>query len=282
MRIYDDDTTPEGEEVNLLTVIPNESYQTFVTQYQSELGHHVPMRHRPKGKTVGKKKVRLNRAQFDSDPFRRFWNRLSQRTDYSVYLDENALVRECVEKLNSITLQEYAAEIELTRIESVSVGDARATSLGRETIRLSGDFAAMDVIEELSENTALAYPTVVEIVKGITTLDQFVRNPPRYLHLATDHINRIAVELRRDAPNCHRSASQLRFANRLEADSTECTQISMNPIPLGSPRRATLGCTIRRRWRCRCRHRIAGSIPLHPSSGESCGGRWRLGRTFGG
>lgn len=194
-RIYDEDTTPEGEEINLLTVIPNESYRTFVTQYQSELRSHVPTRHSHKGRPPNPKKVRLNRERLEGDPFQRFWKRLSQRTDYSVSFDEKALISECVEKLNEITLQHYEAEIELTRIEALSAEDeARATSLGRDTARLAADFSPMDLIEELSENTALAYPTIVEIVKSITNLDQLVRNPPRYLHLATDHINRIAID----------------------------------------------------------------------------------------
>jgi len=194
-RVYDSDTTVEGEEINLLTVIPNESYQTFVTQYQSELRSHVPTRHSPKGRQPARKAVRLNRERFEGDPFQRFWKRLSQRTDYTVSFDEKALIRECLEKLNEISLQHYEAEIELTRIESLSADrQARATSLGRDTARLAADFSPMDLIDELSENTALAYPTIVEIVKGLTNLDQLVRNPPRYLYLATEHINRIAVD----------------------------------------------------------------------------------------
>lgn len=194
-RVYDDDTTPEGQEVNLLTVIPNESYQTFVTQYQSELRQHVPTRHSPKGKSPARKKVTLCRDRFESDVFRRFWKRLAQRTDYSVLFEEEALIENCIEKINEITLHHYEAEIELTRIDSLAADvEARATSLGRETTRLAADFTAMDLIEELSENTALAYPTIVRIVKGLTNLDQLVRNPPRYLHLAADHINRIAID----------------------------------------------------------------------------------------
>jgi len=194
-RVYDPDSTPEGQEINLLTVIPNESYQTFVTQYQSELRSHVPTRHSPKGRPPKPKKVRLNREKFESDPFRRFWQRLARRTDYSVHFDETALIRDCVEKINEITLHEYQAEIELTRIDSLSADrEARATSLGSATARLSADFSPMDFIEELSENTSLAYPTLVKIVKQLENLDQFVRNPPRYLHLATEHINRIAID----------------------------------------------------------------------------------------
>jgi type III restriction enzyme len=194
VRVYDDDSTIEGEEINLLTVIPNESYQTFVTQYQSELRSHIPFRHSPKGKPPTPKKVTLNREKFESDPFRRFWERLSQRTDYCVSFDENALIDDCIEKLNEISLQHYEAEIELTRIDHLSADkEAKATNMGRDTARLAADFSPMDIIEELSENTALAYPTIVKIVKGITNHAQIIRNPPRYLHLATEHINRIAI-----------------------------------------------------------------------------------------
>jgi type III restriction enzyme len=194
-RVYDDDTTTEGEEVNLLTVIPNESYQTFVTQYQSELRQSVPTRHSPKGTPPARKKVTLRRDRLQSDVFQRFWQRLAQRTDYSVSFDEETLIKNCIAAINGISLQHYEAEIELTRIEALSADkDARATSTGSEKVRLAADFAAMDLIEELSENTALAYPTIVRIVKGLTNLAQLVRNPPRYLHLATEHINRLAID----------------------------------------------------------------------------------------
>src|SRR5690606_18070193 len=36
-RIYDSPKTQAGDELNLLTVIPNETYETFVTQYQQEI-----------------------------------------------------------------------------------------------------------------------------------------------------------------------------------------------------------------------------------------------------
>ncbi len=194
VRIYDDDTTPEGEEINLLTVIPNESYQTFVTQYQDELRDHVPTRHTKKGQPQNKKTVRLVREKFKSDPFQRFWKRLSQRTDYSVHFDEDVLIRDCVDALNTISIQHYQAEVELATIESLSADqDAETRHQGSETVRLSADFTPMDLIEELSENTSLAYPTIMAIVRGITNFDQFIRNPPRYLHLATGHINRIAA-----------------------------------------------------------------------------------------
>ena len=36
-RVYDSSSTPEGKEANVLTVVPNETYEAFVSQYQSEI-----------------------------------------------------------------------------------------------------------------------------------------------------------------------------------------------------------------------------------------------------
>ncbi len=194
-RVYDSDATPEGEEINLLTVIPNESYQTFVTQYQSELRHAAPTRHSPKGRPPARKQVRLNRQRFEGGPFQRFWQRLARRTDYSVSFDEPALVSECVEKLNEITLQHYEAEIEAHRIDALTADNgAQVTNLGRDTARLAADFSAMDLVEELSENTALAYSTLFQITRGLTNHREIIKNPPRFLHRAAEIINRCAMD----------------------------------------------------------------------------------------
>lgn len=36
-RVYDADGTKEGEEINILTIVPNETYETFAAQYQQQL-----------------------------------------------------------------------------------------------------------------------------------------------------------------------------------------------------------------------------------------------------
>lgn len=194
-RIYDTADTPEGSEINLLTVIPNESYETFVTQYQSELRQSVPTRHTHKGNPRGKNEVRLQQGKFESDPFRRFWKRLYQRTDYTVHFDEDALVDRCIESFNEISLQSYQAQVSLTRIDAFDENDeARSVHVGTDNTALEADFSPMDLIEELSENTSLAYPTVLRIVTGLTNTAHFVRNPPRYLHEARQRITRLTIE----------------------------------------------------------------------------------------
>jgi type III restriction enzyme len=193
-RVYDLENVTEGEEINQLTVIPNETYETFVTQYQSEIGASIKPRHTHKGKPQGENIVRLCDAQFHSERFRRFWKRLGQRTDYTVRFDEDDLVSTCVTALNAIEVPHYEAEIVAMRIDEFTATGERAVWLGTDTQKLEASFTPMDLIEELSENTQLAYPTLIKILAAVTNRDQLVRNPPRYLHEACRNIIRIKID----------------------------------------------------------------------------------------
>jgi type III restriction enzyme len=200
-RVYDPADVAEGEEVNLLTVIPNETYETFVTQYQSEIVeiYGTPdagagTRHRHKDKDVSKRTLRRNDQLFNSDSFREFWRRLSRKTDYLVVFDEETVIARAVEALNAITIGDYEAEITLNRITDISATEIRREHLGSETARLTARFAPLDLVEELSESTALAYPTVFRIVSRLDNLAAIVKNPPLFLQKATAAIRRIELE----------------------------------------------------------------------------------------
>ncbi len=193
-RVYDPEGVVEGEEINQLTVIPNETYETFVAQYQSEIGAAIKPRHTHKGDSKDGKIVRLCKEQFESDRFRKFWKRLGQRTDYTVHFDEEALIESCIGELNQIEVPEYTAEITGMRIDELTENGERSYWLGTVTQKLDAVFTPMDLIEELSENTQLAYPTLIRILSAVRNQDQLVRNPPRYLHEASRRITRVKIE----------------------------------------------------------------------------------------
>lgn len=194
-RVHDPEGTEEGKEINLLTVIPNETYETFVTQYQAETGTTgISLRHTHKKQRKGLKEVRLQKKHFTSDRFRRFWARLGQRTDYTVHFDEEALVAACVAAIEVIEVPRYEAEIVLTRIDEMQGDGVRSFELGRDTAKLEAAFNPMDLVEELSESTQLAYPTLIKILSRLGNGNQLVRNPPRFLHEAARAIQRIKVE----------------------------------------------------------------------------------------
>ena len=104
-RVFDDD-------VNVLTVVANESYQSYAENLQNEYvedGHANPP---PKVTEKGKATAHRNDTVFNDSLFRDFWQKLIQCTDYRIHIDTPALIEECVERLNNAPFPQPVIVIE--------------------------------------------------------------------------------------------------------------------------------------------------------------------------
>jgi type III restriction enzyme len=93
------------EDVNVLTVIADESYEAYADGLQREYvadGEEAP----PKPKKPQTNKVHRRDAIYTSDDFQEFWTRLNRRTRYSINIDTDALVEECAAKLGGADFPE--------------------------------------------------------------------------------------------------------------------------------------------------------------------------------
>lgn len=199
-RVYDPQGAEEGSETNLLTVVPNETYETFVRQYQDEIrevygtttaGSNLRQKHLGQDSATI---IRRNEENFKRREFRAFWQKLAQKTDYVIAIDEDKLVERAVEALNRITVHEYEAEVVLTRIRKIYENEIEDKEVGRETEKLRATFSPLDLVEELSENTSLSYPTTLRIVQGLANLAQVTKNPPSFVRQAAEIIRKIELE----------------------------------------------------------------------------------------
>lgn len=101
-----------GDDVNVLTVIANESYESYVNRLQNEYietGDVAP----PRPTNATKKYAQRNNKLFNSDDFRHFWQKLCMRTEYKINVDTEELINTCVNKLNSTQFPE--PQIVITR-----------------------------------------------------------------------------------------------------------------------------------------------------------------------
>ena len=200
-RVYDADDCPEGDEINLLTIVPNETYESFVSQYQSEIeevygttASGAKTRHKKKGTHARRRRVRRNDAIYESDSFREFWRRLSLRTDYAVVIDEDAIVTRATEALNALKVEYYTAEVSLNRVRRLEAEGVTTQHMGSERRRLRAMFGAMDLVEEISEGTSLAYPAVIRLLHNVTNRAAIVANPARFIHEASSRIREIELD----------------------------------------------------------------------------------------
>lgn len=198
-RIYDAADVKEGEETNLLTIVPNETYETFAAQYQEQIKEIYgtaaaggTLRKSHKGRQAKNKLTRTK--HFESVAFKAFWERLARKTDYTVAFDEAKVVERAIEALNKLVIGDYQAEVVLTRIRSIAAEAIGSEEVGRETESLRASFTPFDLVEELSENTALSYTTALEIVNGLSNFATIAKNPPKFLAAACALIRDIELD----------------------------------------------------------------------------------------
>lgn len=199
-RVYDKLNVSDDERINQLTVIPNESYETFVTQYQEEIkevygtsGAGAGMTHTHKGEKQNEVHFKRNANDTINKAFKRFWGALAKKTNYTVAFDEQTLIDRSKEALNAIKIADYEAEVSSRSIGAITEDGIEDELGGTESYKLKAHFAALDLVEEISENTGLSYLTTFNIINGIAH-ENFAKNPPQFIHQASALIKNIELE----------------------------------------------------------------------------------------
>ena len=199
-RVYDNDETPEEEQINQLTIVPNETYETFARSYQQEYeeqfgaGANIPKpKHTHKGKRLNRVTFKLKKDESFMSVFRRFWNVVARKTTYRIHMDEDELIRRSIESLNEIRINDYILEVQSMRITDISDLN-NAEYYGSESYTGRARFNPHDLVEEISEKTGLCYTSVLKIVAGISNQDQYIKNPPVFMEQAVFKIRQIQLD----------------------------------------------------------------------------------------
>ena len=202
-RVYDALNAEDAERINQLTVVPNETYETFVTQYQQEIrdiygntAASAGMTHSHKGEQKDAVSFKRSTNETINQAFKRFWKSLAKKTDYTVSLNEDDLINEAIKQLNEIKIEEAQLVVTGGSIEEITDAEIKTNYEGTSTYSTKSHFTALDLIEELSKNTSLSYVTTFKIMQGIA--DNYIsvkNNPPKFLQEAASKIRSIELEL---------------------------------------------------------------------------------------
>ena len=200
-RVYDALDVSDDERINQLTVIPNETYETFVTQYQEEIklvygteNAGAGMTHTHKGVPVDEVKFKRNPSAEMDKAFRKYWMALARKTEYTISFDEDNLVTEASELISKITIPDFVIEASSFLINSITEEGKEDVFQGSENVKQKSTFTPLDLIEELSENTGVSYTTLFKVMQRLTNLNEMVKNPPRFVHEASTIIRNVELD----------------------------------------------------------------------------------------
>lgn len=184
-----------SKEINILTVVPNESYEAFASSLQKEIEGETGVSFEKRIKQRGKKSVVSKRKLNDEEQklFNSIWEKINYQTSYHVKLDSKELIKESINLLSD--KKQYPA------IKAPKVRSAKAlvqmTIEGIEGVQNAigeSDFkwqakSIPDVYHYLQSRLHLSRSTLFSILDGSGRLEEILINPQAFLDMCVSAIS---------------------------------------------------------------------------------------------
>lgn len=178
------------ESVNILTLIPNESYESFAAnlqkEYQDECGVHFA-----EGgvKNAIHHQQQTYRKNFTIDEnFLRIWKKLCCKTSYKMQFKSEHLIEKasCLIK-NMPTIQKPQLQTQKAKIDQ-SLRGIQAKITFSQNEDLNCDWEIPDVLREIQQKTNLTRQTIFKIIKRSEKIAELSNNPQRFVDLLSEKI----------------------------------------------------------------------------------------------
>lgn len=180
----------QDKRVNVLTVIPNESYEAFAKALQSEIEEETGVSFDKRVKNA-RAKARVKRKTLSAEEealFRAIWQKISYQTRYSVKLDTPELIKQCVEALADVNqypkvqtpkIRALKAKIVMLKdgVHGVEVGTDRSNAQQEE-------ITVPDVYAYIQNRVHLSRSSIFAILDGSGRLSELLINPQAFLDTA--------------------------------------------------------------------------------------------------
>lgn len=190
--------------VNLLSVIANESYSTYVSQLQGEYAEDgiyksAPIPHNAKRKHI----VKLKKGFEKDSNFNAIWERISKKTRYLVHVNSDRLIENCVSQISKLNISKPQMKVERAGLDVAKEGIS-ARVVGARSQSLSQAKRVIDCVELIKNETKLTRQTVVDIISKSNNTTAFLNNPERFCfeasriikaELVKDYIEQISYEV---------------------------------------------------------------------------------------
>jgi len=133
----------EDRSLNVLTVVANESYANYAQRLQEEYEATGDLLPAVPADASKKQTATRNKRIYDSRDFKNFWNKLIQKTEYEIKVENRTLVDDCIRKLNGTVFPEPS--IVITR------GRYVITNYRLELLGMTADEAHVRICKENSD-----------------------------------------------------------------------------------------------------------------------------------
>jgi len=169
----------QDREINLLTVITNESYKEYLerlqTEYREEAGVEAP----PVEERKQRVKIKRKDEVIQGELFKNLWKRVSPKAKYIVDIDVDKFIEQCIQEIKKIEIKKPEISIKKVRVDEIKSGTIKEEFI-RESAEKTQVTKVSNLISYIEKETSLTRNTIFRILAGSNNLDLLFLNPQRY------------------------------------------------------------------------------------------------------
>ena len=185
-RVYDDN-------VNVLTVIANESYADFSRKLQTEIEQETGISFSGRIKNRDdRRQIRLTKSLALSDDFKELWERIKHKTVYRVAFDADELVRQAAKQLALVEV--VRPQIVDTRVRIEQLGAEHGFMVnetpGAGVAANIQKVYVPDILSVLEKRTGLTRAVIFAVLDKAGVFCKLARNPQQMIDEAARAIHR--------------------------------------------------------------------------------------------
>jgi type III restriction enzyme len=225
----------QDKQVNVLTVIPNESYEAFAKTLQEEIEEETGVAFEKRVKNA-RAKARVSKRELNREEqqlFNAIWQKINYQTRYRVKLDSAELITQCVKLLADAN--QYPA-VQAPKVRS-SKAKILMTNEGVQGVQSSRVFESEaqyqnktipDVYAYLQNRLHLSRSTLFAILEQSGRLNELLINPQAFLDICVAAIGRCLQELMVDGIE-YQKINGSTYAMQLFEETLDTYQSSLYP-----------------------------------------------------
>ena len=200
-RVYDDN-------VNVLTVIANESYADFSRKLQTEIEEETGIHFGGRIKNRDDRRVvRFQKSRALDPAFKELWGKIKHKTTYRVAIDAEKLVTEAASELAQVTIRKPNIADTKTLINSMNNDSGfmvRETGFNAYAVRQT-EVKIPNLLADIQRQTQMTRRVIFEVLDQARMFEQVAINPQQVIDETAQAINRVKQRLAVDGVPYHRT-----------------------------------------------------------------------------
>ncbi|MFN3605358.1 MAG: DEAD/DEAH box helicase family protein [Leptonema sp. (in: bacteria)] len=192
-RIYD-------RSINRLTIIANESYESFAKQLQTEIEEECAISFESRIQNKRNHRTIPHHKDLEIHPkFLEIWEKIKHKTRYSLEYSTHVLIQKSVNKIKALP-KTPAPSIRATKVQLNITNKGIATPLvsQKEIHKNQNSWLLFDLIESIQQKTELTRNTIKEILQQANRWEDFFINPQYFSMQCVAIIKQTLTELLSD------------------------------------------------------------------------------------